>query len=259
MGVVAHSVLGEIENKIDIAVYFYPNAAESDILNIQRSLELMPEVKEVSYISSQKSLDEFKKRHENDAVILSSLEELDSNPLRSVLNIKARDPLNLGIVAEYLKSKNYPIVDKINYFENQVVIDKLSSIIAGVRNSGFGIILVLAFVAVLVAFNTIRIAIWSAREEINIMRLVGATSWFIRGPFLVEGILHGIISGVIASAIFFPVLWFLSPKLFTIIPSIKVYSYFQSNFFQFLLILVGAGISMGAISSFIAIRRYLKA
>ncbi|MBI2637841.1 MAG: hypothetical protein HYW88_02985, partial [Candidatus Sungbacteria bacterium] len=175
MGVAAQVVLGEFEQKIDIAVYFYPNSPESDILNVKNSVEALNDVAEVAYVSQDTVLAEFKDRHKNDATIINALGELDQNPLEATLNIKADDPSKLSDIANYLQNKKYPIVDKINYYENQVVIERLSGILAGVRNSGLAVIFVLAGIAILVAFNTIRIAIWSAREEINIMRLVGAS------------------------------------------------------------------------------------
>lgn len=258
LGVVSQVVIKDLENKIDIAVYFLPNAAENDILNIKTVLENNPAVKEVIYVSQQEALIDFKDRHQNDEIILSSLDELDSNPLEATLNIKAYDHTRLAEIADMMKEKKYPIVDKINYYENQLMIDRLSSIIAGVRNTGLGVILVLAAIAVLVAFNTVRIAIWVAKEEISIMRLVGASGWYIRGPFLMEGLIHGALSGALASVLFYPALWVLSPKLLTIIPSINIYDYFRANFLQFIGILVGVGIFLGVFSSFIAIRKHLK-
>ena len=258
VGVLSQVVLGELENKIDIAVYFYPNSSEVDIFNVKDSIAALPDVKEVTYVSQEQALLEFKDRHKTDQVILGSLEELDGNPLEATINIKAKDPSKLAGLANFIKDKKYPIVDKINYFENQVVIDKLSNIMSSVRNTGLGIILVLALVAVLVAFNTVRIAIWSSREEINIMRLVGASSWFVRGPFIFEGVIHGVTSGGLASLLFYPSLWVLSPKLLVVVPSIDLYAYFQNNFLQFAGILMGIGVVLGVFSSFIAIRKYLK-
>ena len=258
VGVLSQVVLGELEDKIDIAIYFYPNSSEVDIFNVKDSIVALPDVKEVSYVSQEQALLEFKERHKTDQIILGSLEELDGNPLEATINIKAKDPSKLAGLADFIKDKKYPIVDKINYFENQVVIDKLSNIMSSVRNTGLGIILVLALVAVLVAFNTVRIAIWSSREEINIMRLVGASSWFVRGPFIFEGVIHGVTSGGLASLLFYPSLWVLSPKLLVVVPSIDLYVYFQNNFLQFAGILMGIGVVLGVFSSFIAIRKYLK-
>lgn len=258
VSVVAHTILGDLENKIDISVYFVPSATEDEVLRVKKSLELLSAVKEVAYVSQGAALADFRSRHAEDEVILSSLDELEGNPLEASLNIKAHDPGRLSEIAKFLKERNYPIVDAVNYFENKIVIDRLSAIVAGVRNSGFILIAVLAVVAVLVAFNTIRLAIYTAREEINVMRLVGATSWFIRGPFLLQGILQGVIAALIAAGIFYPLLWFAGPRMAAFLPNIDLYGYFRGNFFEFFVILAGIGIFLGVFSSLIAMRKYLR-
>lgn len=258
MSVVAHTVLGDLENKIDISVYFVPSAAEDEVLRVKKSLELLPAVKEVAYVSQGTALADFRSRHAEDEIILSSLNELEGNPLEASLNIKAHDPARLSEIAKFLKERNYPIVDSVNYFENQIVIERLGSIVSGVRNFGLILIAVLALIAVLVAFNTIRLAIYTAREEINVMRLVGATSWFIRGPFLLQGILQGAIAAFITAGLFYPLLWFAGPRMAAFLPNIDLYGYFRGNLFEFFGILAGAGIFLGVFSSFIAMRKYLR-
>jgi cell division transport system permease protein len=258
LGVVAHTILGDLENKIDISVYFVPSAEEDDIARVKKSLELLSAVKEVAYVSQESALADFRQRHEGDEIILSSLEELESNPLEASLNIKAHDPSRLSEIAKFLKERNYPIVDSINYFENKIVIERLGAIASGVRNSGIILIAVLAFIAILVAFNTIRLAIYTAREEINIMRLVGATSWFIRGPFLLQGILQGAIAASVTAALFYPLMWFAGPRMSAFLPNIDLYGYFRGNFFEFWGILAAIGIFLGVFSSVIAMRKYLR-
>lgn len=258
MSAVAHTLLGDLENKIDISVYFVPSAEEADMLRIKKSLEFLPAVKEISYVSQDAALADFRSRHEGDEIILSSLAELEGNPLEASLNIKAHDPGHLSEIAQFLKERNYPIVDAINYFENKIVIDRLGAVVAGVRNFGLVLMATLAVVVALVAFNTTRLAIYTAREEINVMRLVGATSWFIRLPFLLQGILQGAIAASVTAGLFYPLMWFAGPRIAAFLPNIDVYGYFQANFFDFLGILAGIGIFLGVFSSFIAMRKYLK-
>lgn len=258
MSVVAHTVLGDLENKIDISVYFVPSAEEDQILRIKKSLELLSAVKEVAYVSQDDALSDFRARHEGDEIILSSLDELTDNPLEASLNIRAYDPSRLSEIAKFLKDRKYPIVHTINYFENKIVIDRLNSVVSGVRNFGLILIAVLAFIAVLVAFSTIRLAIYTAREEINVMRLVGATAWFIRGPFLLQGILQGAIAASITAGLFYPLMWFAGPRMNAFLPNIDLYGYFRGNFFEFWGVLAGVGIFLGVFSSLIAMRKYLR-
>src|SRR3989344_2541165 len=177
LSVVTNAVLTELERKIDISVSFEQNTSEDRILAAKREIETLGDVEEVTYTSADEALANFRERHKDDPDILASLDELgDENPLPATLNIKAKNARNFSSIAEFLQSKNYPgVCDTcINYFENQKVIARLSEIVRSVRTFGSAIALLLAFIAVLVAFTTIRLAIYTAREEINIMKLVGA-------------------------------------------------------------------------------------
>jgi len=116
----------------------------------------------------------------------------------------------------------------------------------------------LALVAILVVFNTVRLAIYSSREEIRVMRLVGASNWFIRGPFLVQGAISGFAAVVITLLIFTGALFFLSPKLEILFPGLNIFNSFTGNFGMLFLIQIFAGVGLGVVSSIIAIRKYLK-
>lgn len=257
VGAFADTALRSLESKIDITVYFTSGAEESQITAVTREIEALPDVSSVEYISRDAALARFRERHKENALIASALEELGDNPLQASINIAAIDPGHYGTISDFLAGKKYPIVEKINYFENQAVIERLSSVMGTVRGSGAVLTLILAFIAVLVAFNTIRLAIYTVREEIGIMRLVGASSWFIRGPFLVSGVLYGVAAAIAVLAILFPITWLASPKLAFLVPEFNLFNYFLSNIVQFSLIMVVAGVALGTVSSFIAVRRYL--
>lgn len=259
VSVVANTILGDLEQKIDISVSFKKGTADGAILAVRREVEALRSTREVTYVSPEEALAAFRERHKADPTILASLEELgEENPLPATLNIKAHDPGDLAEIARFLEGKRYASVEKISYFENQKVIDRLSAVVRGVRSAGAAVVLVLGFVAVLVAFNTVRLAIYTAREEINIMKLVGATNWYIRGPFMVEGFLHGAIAAVATALLFLPLVWFVSAKLLAFLPGVDLWGYFAANFWQFLLILLAIGVILGVGSSALAIRRYLK-
>ena len=257
--VVAGSALTSIQEKIDISVYFKTTAPEDEILRIKQALGGLTEVKSVDYISSNRALEIFKEKHSNDAAITQAVNELETNPLEASLNIKAKDPSKYSVIASYLNNdslKDY--VDKVSYAQNQVVIDRLASIINVSRQAGVGLTAILAVVAVLVVFNTILLAIYSNRESIEIMRLVGASSMFIRGPYIVEGIIYGTISAALCMAIIFPVVYYTSPYIKVFIPDMDLLDYFISHFFQLFAYQLLFGIGIGIVSGFIAIRRYLR-
>jgi cell division transport system permease protein len=124
--------LEKIEEKVDVTVYFKSDAAETEILEIKDSLSKLDEVKDVEYISSDTALFAFKERHFNNSLIIQSLEELGTNPLGASLNIKAKNPAQYESIARFLESGAFATVDKVNYSQNKVVIDRLSGILGSV-------------------------------------------------------------------------------------------------------------------------------
>lgn len=258
------SSLDEIKNKVDINVYFHLDTAEADILGVKSSLETLPSVASVDYVSKEQALENFKKRHENDQLTLQALEELDENPLGGVLNVRAIDPSQYENIAQFLEGEEglseagVPIIEKINYAQNKVAIDKLSRMIESGRLLGLIITLVLVTMSILITFNTIRLTIYVSREEISVMRLVGASNKYIRGPFVVVGIMYGVMAAMITLVLFYPVTYWLGSATQDFFAGINVFSYYVSNFPQIFLIIMGSGIAIGAISSYLAVKKYLN-
>lgn len=256
---ITNQAVTSIQDKIDISVYFKTNTPEDEILNIKQSLESLSEVKEVEYISTDQALQVFKDRHQSDSDIQRAVDELSVNPFEASLNIRAKRPDQYAAIAEYLKAPNLnQYLDKVTYFENQVVIDRLVKIINTANRGGLGLTILMAIIAGLVVFNTIRLAIYSSRDEITIMRSVGASNTLVRGPFLVEGVIAGGIAAALSLIVAAPVVYFVSPYLSVFIPGLNLFHYFYSNIFSLLIyqLLFAAGI--GVLSSFVAVRRYLR-
>ncbi len=258
------STLQQIQNKVDVNVYFTTGATESQILALKKTLEALPEVAHIDYISRDQALANFKDKHQTDQLTLQALDELGDNPLGAVLNIKAKDPSQYEGIATFLQGKSgladdgTSIIDKVNYYQNKVAIDRLTHIIQAGQKVGFTLTIILVILSVLITFNTVRLAIYTAREEISVMRLVGASNKYIRGPFVVTGIFYGIISAVITLAIFSPLTYWLGPKTQNFFTGINVFEYYKQNFGQIFLIIVSSGVFIGAVSSFWATRKYLK-
>ncbi len=254
-----NATLAQLQDKVDITVYFKTDANEEDIISLKEKLAKLNEVKDISYVSAEEALAAFRSRHADNTLITQSLDEIGLNPLGANLNVKAKNPSQYESISRFLEASAIFSIDKINYKQNKIVIDRLASILNASRNAGVGITLVFSFIAVLVAFNTIRLAIFTSKDEISVMRLVGASSRFIRGPFIVEGIMHGLVAAVCTMIIFYPLTLWLGPLAEKFFGGINLFSYFLSNFFQFFAILLVAGMALGSFSSFIAVRRYLKA
>lgn len=264
VGAILNITMGELRDKVDINVYFITTAPEKDILSLKTKIETLPEVSNIEYISREQALSNFRLRHENDQITIQALEELGDNPLGAVLNIKAKEPSQYEGIANFLNEENIlssdgqKIIGKINYFENRVAIEKLSRIINSVERLGLAVSLALVFVSVIITLNTIRLAIYISREEISVMQLVGASKDYIRGPFVVTGVIVGLISGVFTMLIFFPVSYWLGGTTENFFIGFNIFDYYISNFFQILFIVIGSGVGIGALSSFLAVRKYLK-
>ena len=255
--------LEEIKNKVDVNVYFQTGAKEDAILALAREVESLPEVKSVEYISREQALENFKARHENDELTLQALRELPDNPLGAVLNIRAKEPSQYEGIAAFLKSESAlgsgsaSIIDEVNYYDNRAAIDKLSSVIESAQTLGLALALVLVAISLIIAFNTIRLAIYISREEISVMRLVGASNMYIRGPFVISGILYGLSAAAITLAAYVPITYYLGNATENFFSGLNLFSYYLAHFFEFLLIIVLSGVVLGAVASFFAVRRYL--
>ena len=110
----------------------------------------------------------------------------------------------------------------------------------------------------MITFNTIRLAIYIARDEISVMKLVGAGDSYIHGPFVFEGALYGVVSGIVTLILFYPLTLWLGPITEGFFNEINIFQYYLNNFGQIFLIIMGTGIGLGAVSSYLAVRRYLK-
>lgn len=263
--VVLKSTLDQIREKVDINVYFFTSAGEDEILTMKKNLEQLPEVMPpVVYVTREQALEDFKKRHQNDEFTLQALEELGENPLGATLNIKAKDPSQYESIARYIESKRTAsvgtdsIIDKVNYFQNKDAIDRLTKIINSANNLGLILTLFLVAISVLITFNTIRLVIYMSRDEISVMRLVGASDRYIRGPFFIAGAIYGFVSAIATLIIFYPITLWLGGKTADFFVGLNIFHYYLSNFGQIFFIIVASGISIGSISSYLAVRKYLK-
>lgn len=258
-----NSTLNNIKEKVDITVYFVPKAPEDVILEIQESVKNLPEVSSVTYISQEKALVDFREKHSNDYLTLQALEEIGENPLGAALNINARDPSQYESISNYFEDGTtlsrgaLSIIDKIDYRQNKLVIDRLSSIIEGARRLGIIVSLILIVISLLMTFNTVRLIIYMSKEEIGVMKLVGAGEKYISGPFVASGVMVGILASIVTAIIFIPISIWIGNQM-TDFFGINIYTYYKANFWQLFTIMFGSGIVLGGISSVFAINKYLR-
>jgi cell division transport system permease protein len=265
-GIILDSTLQEFRDKADMSVYFTVDASQERITELQTSVQALPEVEKVQAMTREEALAQFRERHQNDQLTLQALDELGENPLGAVLTIKAKDISQYESISTFLRGQEAlttgeaSIIDKINYYdeEHRNALNRLSEITDSAKWIGLVIILIFVVTTVAISFNTLRLAIYSSRDEIHVMRLVGANKNYIRAPFIVEGILYGLIAGVVTLLLFYPLTWWLGRATERFFGGISVFSYYLSNFPFFFVIIVGSGVILGAVASFLAVRRYLQ-
>ena len=265
-GVILSTTLEQLRDKADINVYFTTTASEDQILALRQTVEAQPQVQSVEYVSASDELAAFRDRHQNDQLTLQALDELGTNPLGAVLNIKAKDISQYDAIASFLQQQQTTatgdanIIDKINYFDasHRAALDKLQNITASSQRLGLIIVIVLILTTLAISFNTFRLIIYVSRDEIQVMRLVGAGQLYIRAPFVVEGMLYGLIAGLLTLLLFYPLTYYLGKSTTDFFGGINIFTYYLAHFPVFFLIMVGTGVVLGAVASFLAVRRYLR-
>ncbi|MFA5076387.1 MAG: permease-like cell division protein FtsX [Patescibacteria group bacterium] len=250
-----------VEQKIDVSVYFKSSVTEDQIGQMKSYVLNLPEVSTVEYVSQEKALAEFKQKHQDNEAILGAIAELDSNPLGATLRVKAHKVDGYPAILSAIDKAEYnQLISRKDYDDHQVMIGQISNITERIREVGILIVLIFAVIASLIVFNTIRVAIYTHRQEIATMKLVGATNWFVRLPFVVESIFYSILGLSLTMIVLFPLLKVFQPylALFFGTGQFNVIDYFLANFGVTFGIELVAIILLNIISSYIAISRYLK-
>lgn len=257
---VSNGAVDAIKEKVDISLYLKSDSLEKDINSLREELASNPRIKEVSYTSKEKALVDFRNKYKNNQEVLMALKEINQNPLSPSLVINPSNLQESSILINELKVLDNPIIESRDFSDNSAVLAKIEAITKRINDFGLIIILLFAFTSLLVVYNAIRVTIYTHRQEIEIMRLVGASNFFIYMPYLVSSLIYALVSLLLIVAIFIPLLTLLQPYLETFFAgySVNVLSYYLDNFLsifglQFLVVL---GINVFA--SLVAVRRYSK-
>jgi len=250
----------KIKAKMDITVYFKDSATTEEISNLQQVVAGRADVKQVKYISKEEAFQIWEETQKNERV-KEIARKMETNPFPRSLAIKANNPENLNKIADFLAVDQYQsIVHKISYEDNKTIIDRLLSLTAFTNKIGWLFSGIFIIISIIVILNTIRLAIYSRKEEVEIMRLVGASNSFIRLPFVVEGTLYGI------SACFFAMLllWIGYLAITPLIGQLgtgavlEAKIFFISHLLAIFLLQFFIGIAVGIGASLFSIRRYLQ-
>lgn len=255
----ASGVLKGIEDRVNVSVYFKTSTTEEEIGEIKDDLAKYSEIKSVEYVSKDKALEDFKKNNADEPRIMEALDEIGDNPLPSSLVIQANDPSQYETIVDYLDNASFKEeISHVNYSKTKEVIERLNRIIEDIRKAGLYVSGLFALISILIIFNTVRITIYTHKQEVEVMRLVGASNTFIRLPFVFEGILYGIVASVVSMLLLFLALKFASPYVTQAIKTDDLVSFYYSNALFLFGIQLAIGAVLGILSSLIAIRKYLK-
>jgi cell division transport system permease protein len=258
--VLSSSTISAVKEKIDISLYLKSAAEESRILALKSQLSNLDSVKQVDYISQQAAIESFREKHKNNPEILQALLELGKNPLSPSLIIKPRDVDNYEELIVSLNKIDDDIIESRNFDDHKAMLAKINNITEKASEVGLIISSLFVLITLLVVYNAVRVAIYTHRREIGIMKLVGASTWFIRAPYLISGIIYAFLGVVLIIIILYPFLSLLQPYLETFFSGfeINILDYYNHNFlaifgWEFL-----AATLVNFLASSVAIGKYSK-
>jgi len=249
-----------VKQQIDVSIYFNPDSTEEEIQEIRGFVSSFPEVEQETFLTSEEVLASVKASYADNLDVIASLEELESNPLGPTLIIKTRDPQDYDKIIEAISVPEYEnIIDAKTFGDTQTAIDRIHAITTNVQKFTYFLTALFAVIAFIIIFNTIRVAIYTQRAEIGIKRLVGATNWFIRGPYMIESFIFSILSVFLTYFLVNFLLKILDPYMEVIFDKSNLLSnYLSAN----LLFILGLEFTivflLTIISSGLAMRRYLR-
>jgi cell division transport system permease protein len=256
--------LNEVREKVDIRIYFKPDATDAQMGDVKAKLLGLTDVKSATYTTREQALEDFRKKHEGDQLTIQALEELGTNPFGASLSVVANDTSRYEAIAKQLDDSsgllgdNKSSIDKINYYQIKDSIDKLNNIIGWTNTVGFWLSVVFILMSCMIVYNTIRLAIFVYRDEISVMKLVGASNMFIRGPFVVESVLYSVVATLISVIIFFPATIWVTKKTVFFFEGMNIHAFYTAHLGVLILTLLTFGAMLTTVSSLLAVRKYLK-
>ncbi len=255
--VVANKAAQTLNGKVDLTVYLKDADTDDQVTALQQIIESRPEVKNVSLISKDQALSIWQKSHADNSDIANVISQAD-NPLPRSFEIKTADPTQIETVANFLDNQDYaPLIQQISYKQTKDIVDRLIRITGFVKTLGLALSLIFILISVLIVYNTLRLTIYSRSDEIEIMKLVGASDSYVRAPFMIEGMTYGFLGAIISSIIFFVVYRVSLPPAESYLGISDLSSSLSSTLWLIVASQFIVGLLMGAICSLVAMRQYL--
>ncbi|MBM5789963.1 FtsX-like permease family protein [Candidatus Parcubacteria bacterium] len=250
-----------VADRVEVSVYFHANASETSVQNAVTYLRSLQQVRDVATISADEALEQFAARHQDDETIMKSLEEIGTNPFGPSLIVKAHEVADFNTVLEALENPQFRDNIREKDFSNyEAIITRIKDTTDRIRT--FGIVLsgIFLLIAVLIVFNTVRMGLFIHREEIGIMKLVGASNAFVRAPFLLEMVLLSVVALAVTALLLYPTLAVLEPKFGFYFggQTVGLINYFEQNGWRLFGLQLAGLVFLTLFSTWLAMRKYLK-
>ncbi len=252
---VSEEAIREVEAGADISIYFNLATPEEEIQLIAEQLDEEFDLTDISYISSHRALEEFRERHRDNEVLMEALDEV-GNRFAPTLNIKAGDVSSYRAISDYARSNHSEVIDEIDFYRRKEAIESIFAITSRVQRSIIVAGAILALISIFIVLGTIRLSIYSLNKEIKVMKLVGASNGFMQGSFIVQGFILGVVASVLSLIILFG-LSLLMHQGYNVF-GINLERHIVNNLTLILGLQLSTGIGLSVVSSFLAVRKYLK-
>lgn len=259
-----NNTISQINEKIDVSVYLKDSVTEDQRASLISRLQGLENVRDIKYVSKEQALAQYREDNQENLDLLLAISQTD-NPLPATIQIKPRDPGRINEIKSTLETSEVKALqsDETSYSgDRKEAIDKITRATSFFRKTVLIGVIVFAVISMLIIFNTIQMAIFNRRDEITIMRLLGASTWYVKGPFIVETMLYGVVSAVVSvglcNALFVVQSQAFDASSLGLLDIEYANKYFADNFWIFLGMQLAAGMAIGAVSALIATKRYLK-
>ena len=258
--VLTFEATSSIKDQIDVSVYFDYSVTDKNVNEVISYLQSFPEVTELVLLSREEVLEDFKEQHKDSPDILLSLEELNQNPLGPTLIVKTKETIDYEKIITALGVPEYEgFIEAKTFADTEQAIQRIEIITSNLEKFTLVLSGLFAVIAFVIIFNTIRVSVYTQRIEITIKKLVGATNWFVRGPYLVESVIFSLLGTIFALTFVFTVLRVIEPYIQMVFQRSNILTnYFNSNIIMLFGLQFAGVFVLTVFSSFLAMRRSLK-
>lgn len=263
LSLITENTLKAIEQATVVYIDLTSQATDEQSATIVNSLKELEMVKDAEIVSKDEALESFKTRHQSDQLIIKALESLSSNPFTGSIRLSVNNIDDFPTILKELSKPEFAnvlAIDDQEFSDSKLLIEKLSGFSNKMQKGGLILSIIFMIIAILVVYNTIQVAIYTHREEIGIMKLVGASNMFIRSPFLIEAGIYCLTSIIIQTVILYLIFIGIQPYLTSFLQqySVSLVSLFAQNWQWYVIYQFAVCLAITMLSAYIATRKYLK-